>query len=58
MLWEGKSGATRSYTLTGLTNYTTYDITLNAMLADTAVLTGTVSIMPTDIFVHLPAIYR
>jgi hypothetical protein len=54
----GIPGAARDYTLTGLTNYTTYDITLNAMLADTAILTGTVSVMPTDIFVHLPAIYR
>jgi hypothetical protein len=43
--------------LTGLTNYTTCDITLNAMLDDAAVLTGTVSIVPTDIFVHLPIIY-
>jgi hypothetical protein len=54
----GIPGAARDYTLTGLTNYTTYDIILNAMLDNTAVLTGTVSIMPTDLFVHLPAIYR
>jgi len=54
----GIPGAARDFTLTGLTNYTTYDITLNAMVADSAILTGTISVMPTDIFVHLPAIYR
>ncbi|MAT96828.1 MAG: hypothetical protein CL608_06765 [Anaerolineaceae bacterium] len=49
---------TRSYTLTGLTNYTTYDITLNAMVSGSPVLTDTVSVMPTDLLVYLPFVTR
>lgn len=49
---------TRTYTLTGLDNYTTYNITLNAMLDGSPVMTDTVSVTPTDIFVYLPSVLR
>lgn len=49
---------TRAYTLTGLTNYELYTITLNAMLEGTPILTDTVSVMPTDILVFLPLLGR
>lgn len=35
-----------------------YTVTLNAMLDDTAFLTDTVHVRPTDIFVYLPLIVR
>jgi hypothetical protein len=50
--------ATRKYSLTGLTNYFLYDVTLNAMLDGTAILTDTVSVRPTDIHVHLPLVKK
>jgi hypothetical protein len=46
----------RTYTLTGLTNYTTYDVTLNGMLSGSPILTDTVRVMPTDRFIYLPLI--
>ncbi len=49
---------TRAYTLTGLTNYTWYTVTLNAMLDSTAFLTDTVQMLPTDIFMYLPLVLR
>jgi hypothetical protein len=49
---------TRAYTLTDLTNYTWYTVTLNAMLDSTPFLTDTVRVMPTDRFVYLPAILK
>jgi hypothetical protein len=49
---------TRSYTLTGLTNYTTYTITLNAMLDSTPFLTNTVTVMPADITLFLPTMAK
>ncbi len=49
---------TRAYTLTGLTNYTWYTVTLNAMVGSTPFLTDTVRVMPTDIFVYLPLVRR
>jgi hypothetical protein len=45
---------TRAYTLTGLTNYVWYTVTLNAMLDSAPFLTDTVRVMPTDLFVYLP----
>jgi hypothetical protein len=39
---------TRAYTLTNLTNYTWYTVTLNAMAGTTPILTDTVRVMPTD----------
>lgn len=49
---------TCAYTLTGLTNYTFYTITLNAMVGSTPSLTDTVTAMPTDIWVYLPLVLR
>ncbi len=49
---------TRAYTLTGLSNYVWYTVTLNAMLDDAPVLTDTVRVMPADRFVYLPLALR
>ena len=49
---------TRAYTLTGLTNYAWYTVTLNAMLDSVPILTDTVRVMPTDRFVYLPLVLR
>jgi hypothetical protein len=49
---------TRAYTLTGLTNYVWYTVTLNAMLDSTPFLTDTVRVMPTDRFVYLPLVMK
>ncbi|MBN1890703.1 MAG: right-handed parallel beta-helix repeat-containing protein [Thermoflexales bacterium] len=51
-------GASRAYTLTGLTNGAWYTVTLNAMLDSTPFLTDTVAVMPTDIRVYLPLVMR
>jgi hypothetical protein len=50
----GLAEATRAYILTGLTNYVTYSVTLNAMLSSTPILTDTLMVMPSDIMVFLP----
>ena len=47
---------TRAYTLTGLTNYVWYTVTLNSILGSTPFLTDTVTVMPTDVFVYLPLV--
>jgi hypothetical protein len=52
----GITSPTRAYTLTGLTNYAPYAVTLNAVLSSTPILTDTVTLMPTDILVHLPVV--
>jgi hypothetical protein len=52
----GIVSSTRAYTLTSLTNYTWYTVTLNAMLDSTPFLTDTVRVMPTDRLVYLPLI--
>jgi hypothetical protein len=57
-LITGIFSPTRAYTLTGVTNYTLYTITLNAMLNSTPILTDTVTIMPTDLFVFLPLVVK
>jgi hypothetical protein len=54
----GTVSDTRSFTLTELTNYTWYTITLSAMLDDTIVLSDTVTAMPTDHILYLPIIDR
>ncbi len=54
----GITNTVRAYTLTGLTNYTWYTVTLNATLGSTSFLTDTVRAMPTDRFVYLPLICR
>jgi hypothetical protein len=53
----GLSEATRSYTLTGLTNYAWYDITLTGV-GTSPVLSAAVHLMPTDRQVYLPLIKR
>lgn len=50
--------STRAYSLTGLTNYTWYTVTLNSMLISTPVLTDTFGVMPTGIHVFLPALSK
>ncbi|HFQ93417.1 MAG TPA: hypothetical protein ENK32_05375 [Anaerolineae bacterium] len=52
----GLNASARAYTLTGLTNYTPYTVTLNAMLSGSPVLTDTAAVMPTDILLYLPAV--
>jgi hypothetical protein len=54
----GLPDVTRAYTLTGLTNYTPYAITLNAKMNSTPILTGTVTVMPSDISVLLPVVIK
>ncbi|MCA9975839.1 MAG: right-handed parallel beta-helix repeat-containing protein, partial [Anaerolineales bacterium] len=54
----GIANATRDYTLTGLTNYTVYTVTLNAVLDSAPILTGTAVVMPTDLLVYLPVIFK
>jgi hypothetical protein len=49
---------TRVYTLTGLSNYTPYTVTLEAMLSNTPFLTDTIRATPTDIFVYLPVVTK
>lgn len=49
---------TRSYTLTDLTNYEWYTVTLHAMLDTTVLFSDTVTVMPTDITVYLPILLK
>lgn len=51
----GLAEATRAYTLTGLTNYAWYTITL---ITDSPPLTDTVTTMPTDHLIALPLVER
>ncbi|MDX1437067.1 MAG: right-handed parallel beta-helix repeat-containing protein [Anaerolineales bacterium] len=55
---SGLPAATRSYTLTGLENYSTYTLTLQSMLDGSPVLTDTVTTFPTDLFAYLPVISK
>jgi hypothetical protein len=50
---SGLAKPTRAYTLTGLTNYQWYTVTLTT---DPTMLTGTVRVMPTDHLIHLPLV--
>lgn len=54
----GITSTARAYPLTGLTNYTPYTITLSAMGDVTPFLTDTVRVIPTDIFVYLPLVFK
>jgi hypothetical protein len=54
----GLASTLRSYTLTGLTNYTPYTVTLRALLNGSVVTTDTVKVYPSDIFLHLPLIFK
>jgi hypothetical protein len=47
-------GSTRSYTLSGMTNYTSYTLTLTAWVDAAPFLTDTVVVIPTDRFLYLP----
>ncbi|MBN2005818.1 MAG: hypothetical protein JXA21_20845 [Anaerolineae bacterium] len=51
---------TRAYTLTGLTNYVWYTVTLNAMVDAAPILTDTVRLMPAsrDHLLYLPLVMR
>jgi hypothetical protein len=55
---DSLTNTARAYTLTDLTNYAWYTVTLNAMLDSAPFLTDTVRIMPTDIFVYMPLVMR
>ncbi len=55
---SGLPEPTRLYTLTGLTNYALYTVTLNAMLEGMPVLTGTITVMPTNLQVFLPVVRK
>jgi hypothetical protein len=50
--------STRAYTLTGLTNYVWYTVTLNAMMGSASIISDMVHVMPTDRFVYLPIVLR
>jgi hypothetical protein len=50
----GLLAPTRTFALTGLTNYSSYTITIQAMLGTTPFLTDTVGVMPTDHIRFLP----
>jgi len=50
---QGLPEPARAYSLTGLTNYEWYTITMNT---EPALLMNTVRIMPTDLFIYLPTI--
>ena len=54
----GLAEPTRTYNLTGLTNYSLYTVTINAMLSGSPILTDTATLMPTDLFVYLPITMR
>jgi hypothetical protein len=52
----GIPGESDTYTLTGLTNYEWYAITLSAMLDGVAVFSDTVAVLPTDILIYMPLV--
>lgn len=54
----GLPAPTRAYTLTGLTNYQWYTVTLNAIVDTTSWLTDTVRMMPTDRLIYLPLVLK
>ena len=55
---EIPTSTVRAHTLTDLTNYVWYTVTLNAMMGASPVLTDTVHVMPTDTFLYLPLVLR
>jgi hypothetical protein len=54
----GLDGALRAYTLTGLTNYAWYDITLSAMVNGATTMTDTARVMPTGRLIYLPVVRK
>ena len=55
---SGILNGTRQYELTGLTNYTWYTVTLNAIVDGAPILTDTITVMPTDRLVYLPIVEK
>ena len=54
----GIVSTTRSYALTGVTNYVWYTLTLAALLDSTPLFSDTVHVMPTDQFGYLPVVLK
>jgi hypothetical protein len=50
--------STHAYTLTGLTNYAWYTVTLDALPNTTFLLTDRLTLMPTDRLVYLPLVLK
>jgi len=55
---SGLAQSTRSYSLSNLTNYEWYTITLQALDGGDVILSDTVMVMPTDMFVFLPVVRK
>jgi hypothetical protein len=55
---EDLPSATRAYTLTGLTNYTGYTVTVSALVDAAPILSDTVRLMPSDLLLYLPLVAR
>jgi murein DD-endopeptidase MepM/ murein hydrolase activator NlpD len=53
---SGLGSGTRAYSLTGLTNYTWYTVTLQAVVGATPVMSDAVRLMPTDRLLYLPLV--
>ncbi|MBL8093483.1 MAG: hypothetical protein JNL73_04895, partial [Anaerolineales bacterium] len=54
----GLASAIRSQSFSGATNYVPYAFTVNALLDDTPIFTGTVSSMPSNRLVRLPLVRK
>jgi hypothetical protein len=52
------TGTARSHVITSLTNHVWYTVTLDAMLDATSIMSDTVAVMPTNVFVYLPLVLR
>jgi hypothetical protein len=50
----GLDFSTRAYTLTGLTNYTIYTVTLQAVVGETTKVSDTITQFPTDHLIYFP----
>ena len=55
---SGLVNSTRSLTITGLTNYTVYTVTVEAMDGPTVILSDSIELMPTDQQQFLPLLFR
>ncbi|MBN2004523.1 MAG: fibronectin type III domain-containing protein [Anaerolineae bacterium] len=54
----GLTNTLHAHTLTGLTNYVLYTVTLSAVADGSVLVSDTITAMPTDRFVYLPLILR
>ncbi len=54
----GIISSTRAYTLTGLTNYVPYTVTLSALTGSAVFLSDAVTVTPTDHLIYLPLVLR